>query len=521
MNKKNIPARLKTLMCSLALALGTTAAQAGEREDMETLRQTTLNLIQLLVQQGVLTQDKADLLIKQAETKAKETVAAEKKANQGVVRVQYVPESVRQQIANEIREEVIAQAKTERWGDVNAVPEWVDRIKWEGDVRVRYQSDLFAEDNQLPIFFNAAGQNISNTTEDRNRLRLRARLGLNAKITQAISAGLRLATGNLQDPVSTNQTLGQYGNKYDFVLDRAFVKVHSDETLPWLTASAGRISNPWFGTDLVWDDDLNFEGAALHIDPNAQSSKTWRPFLTLGAFPLQDIEQSDRVKAKSKWLLGAQTGMEWVRDTNARAKLGLAYYDYKNVTGIRNEFGQDAYNATAPQFRQKGNSVYLIDSPFPPAIPSLYALAADYRLLNLTGMVDLNLYDPVHIMLTADYVKNIGYDRAKVLARTGVDPDPQTEGYMARVAVGMPNMLLKNDWQVFLAYRHLEADAVLDAFTDSDFHLGGTNNKGFILGAQYGLAKNTWLGARWLSSNQITGLPLAIDVFQLDLNVKF
>jgi hypothetical protein len=85
----------------------------------------------------------------------------------------------------------------------------------------------------------------------------------------------------------------------------------------------------------------------------------------------------------------------------------------------------------------------------------------------------------------------------------------------------MPDMLLKNDWQVSVAYRYLEADAVLDAFTDSDFHLGGTNNKGFILGAQYGLSKNTWLSARWLSSNEIRGLPLSIDVFQLYFNAKF
>ena len=78
-----------------------------------------------------------------------------------------------------------------------------------------------------------------------------------------------------------------------------------------------------------------------------------------------------------------------------------------------------------------------------------------------------------------------------------------------------------NDWQLSLAYRYLEADATVDAFTDSDFHLGGTNNKGFILGAQYGLGKNTWLSARWMSSNEISGLPLAVDVLQLYFNAKF
>jgi hypothetical protein len=515
--------KLHTKLTSLAVALafGVGSAQADERAEMETLRQTTLNLIQILVQQGVLTQEKSDQLIKQAEVKAQETVAAQKKADAGVVRVQYVPESVKKQIGDQVREEVVAQAKRERWGDANAVPEWVDRFKLAGDIRMGYQNDRFSESNAPEFYQQVQGQNVSNTTEDRNRFRLRARLGVNARITPDISANLRLATGGLTDPVSTNQTLGQNNNKYSFVLDRAFVKAHSDDTLPWLTVSAGRIPNPWFSSDLVWDDDLNFEGVALHIDPNAQTTRAWRPFATLGAFPLQEIEQSGTVKAKSKWLLGAQVGVEWVPSTKTRAKLGLAYYDYRNISGERNAFGQVAFNGTAANTRQKGNTLFNIDNDGNTQT-NLYALASDYQLLNLTGMVDLTVFNPVHVMLSGDYVKNIGFSRSKTLDRTGsIDEELQTRGYMARVAVGMSDMLLKNDWQVSVAYRYLEADAVLDAFTDSDFHLGGTNNKGFILGAQYGLSKNTWLSARWLSSNEIRGLPLSIDVFQLYFNAKF
>jgi hypothetical protein len=79
----------------------------------------------------------------------------------------------------------------------------------------------------------------------------------------------------------------------------------------------------------------------------------------------------------------------------------------------------------------------------------------------------------------------------------------------------------RGDWQLSLGYRRLGADAVPDAFTDSDFHLGGTNHKGFFVGAQYGLARNVWLNARWMSSNEIRGLPLSIDVFQVYLNARF
>lgn len=521
--KRKQSMKLKLIGIVLPMVFSAAVVRADERTDLETLRQTTLNLIQMLVQQGVFTQDKADQMVQQAQAQAQQAVAARKKselAEDGVVRVQYVPEAVKKQIADQVREEVVAQAKIERWGDANAIPEWVDRIKWEGDFRFGYQGDRFSKSNSPEVFHQVQGQNVSNTTENRDRFRLRARLGLNARITPEIAAGFRLATGNVSDPVSTNQTLGQSGNKYSFVVDRAYVKAHSDVVLPWLTASAGRIPNPWFSTNLVWDDDLNFEGAALQLNPYAQSSRIWRPFATLAAFPLQEIERSAAVNAKSKWLLGAQVGLEWIPDNNTRAKLGLAVYDYRNIAGVRNGFDQTATNKTAPDVRQKGNTLFNIANAVNPAT-TLYALATDYRVINVTGMVDLNLFSPVHVMLSGDYVKNIGFSRSKTLARTGVNLSADTTGYMAQVTVGMPDMLLKDDWQLSLAYRRLGADAVVDAYTDSDFHLGGTNNKGFILGAQYALGKNTWLSARWLSSNEIRGLPLSIDVLQLYFNARF
>jgi len=507
-----------TLAALMTLGCGT-VAQADEREDLETLKQTTINLIQALVQQGVLPADKADALVKQAETKARAAVAEAKKAEQSTVRVQFVPESVRKQIADEVREEVVAQAKAERWGDVNAVPEWVDRFKFEGDLRLGYQRDIYSDDNAPVLNFLAAGQNIENTTEDRDRARLRARLGITARVTPDVSAALRLVTGNQADAVSTNQTLGNGSSKLNFALDRAFVRARSPDFLPWMTTTAGRIPNPFFGTDLLWDDDLSFDGVALQFDDPAAAARVWRPFGAVGVFPLEDVAPSPFTQARSKWLVGAQGGVEWVPSNDMRAKVGLALYDYKNISGVRNPSGTGLTNDTAPAQRQKGNTLFNLSNP--QTLDGPYGLASDYRLVNLTGALDVNLYNPVHLIVTGDYVRNIGFSSSKTLARSGLNLNSETTGYLVRVAVGMPTMLLKNDWQLSLTYRYLEADAVLDAFTDSDFHLGGTNNKGFIVGAQYGLSRNTWLNARWLSSREISGLPLSINAFQVYFNAKF
>jgi hypothetical protein len=61
----------------------------------------------------------------------------------------------------------------------------------------------------------------------------------------------------------------------------------------------------------------------------------------------------------------------------------------------------------------------------------------------------------------------------------------------------------------------------LDAFTDSDFHLGGTDAKGYVLGGSYGISKNTWATVRYYTTDSIDGPPRAIDTVQFDLNARF
>lgn len=507
------------------------AAPDDKRADVEMLHETTLNLIQLLVEQGVLKQEAADALLKKAEQRAAEKTAqaqaAEAEAGKGVVRVNYVPETVKREIREQVRQEVVAQAKLERWGDVNAVPEWLDRLKWEGDLRLRHQGDLFADGNAPETAFQAIGQNIGNTLEDRHRERVRLRLGLNANVAGGVDAGIRITTGNTADPVSTNQTLGNTGNKYTLVLDRAFLKLRPIDDL---TLWGGRIPNPFFSTDLVWDDDLNFEGAAVSYAPGAhEPQRKFKPFVTAGVFPLQEIEEKSGVKTKDKWLVAAQAGLEWAPSTRARFKFGAAYYHFQNVSSTSNEVATTGfYDLSKPQYRQKGNSLFVFDSdadnngnPIGSVLDPVFGLASEYRIANLSLVADFAEFFPVHVIGSFDWARNLGFDQADILARTKESIEPEIDGYQAKLTIGYPKVSERHEWQAFVGYRYLERDAVLDAFTDSDFHLGGTNAKGFMIGGQYGIYKNTSLSARWMSSDEISGLPLSIDVFQLDLNAKF
>ena len=79
----------------------------------------------------------------------------------------------------------------------------------------------------------------------------------------------------------------------------------------------------------------------------------------------------------------------------------------------------------------------------------------------------------------------------------------------------------KGDWMEFAGYKYIEPDAMPDGYNDSSFHLGGTNARGYFIGAGYAFDKNVFGQLRWSSSKEVYGAPLSIDVLQLELNARF
>jgi hypothetical protein len=563
------PLPLRPLALAL-LALCVPAHAASERQDLLELKNTVLNLVDALVKQGVLDKGAAEALIKKAEADAAKQ-ATEVVAKQGtveeapapppgqkVVRVPYVPEFVKQEIREQVRSElrqdvlhdVEHKAKEEKWGTPDALPAWVSSIKFYGDLRVRNEFDHFGDRNAdtlspqnlyLDILaINKAGgiskagtDAFLNTSDDENRWRGRLRFGAAAKLTDRWTADFRLATGNPDDPVSTNFTLGDTGKRFDIQLDRATLNYSQagDGYWPAVSATFGRMANPWVSTDLVWDEDLNFDGLAvnvreaLRLDQFDLGDRNRNAFLTLGLFPIEQVDFS----GAEKWMAGGQLGAVWEFDNQTKVQLAAAYYDYIHITGQRNALGSTLKNDTAPDWLQKGNLLFNIAND-----PNLdggfndqrFALASDYNLLDLTASVDLAYLAPYHVVVTGDVVKNLGFDKGDIMERTGgvtylYPIKDRTLGWQVELLAGWPQITKWGDWQITAGYRYLQRDAVLDAFTDSDFHLGGTDAKGYKLSASYGLARNVWLRGRWLSATEIDGPPLSIDVLQVDLNARF
>lgn len=556
MKNRTVKHKYSSIAFALAIAFGASApVVAQEQEELEVLRRTTQELIDTLVDAGVLTRAKADALVKAAKAKAGAQVARSTtgiaESGKRTVRVFHVPETVKNDLRAEIKQEVLAQAKSERWAQPEALPEWLERFTFDGDMRLRFQNDQLPDGNTPagPDFFgdvnslatraaDLTGVN-ANTQSNRDRMRLQARLGVQVKVSDTLVAGLRLTTGNTTDRVSTNQTLGQNFNKYSLMLDRAYLRYKPFEVL---TLTGGRIPNPFFGSDLVWDTDLNFEGIAATY---RQRFNFAEPFFTVGYFPLREDSSPT---ASDRSLIGIQGGAAFDLSSKSKLTVGAAWYKYQGLAGRlesdaaynNDEAGYATRYGYPSGLRQKGNTLFVTnaynDSACSSTTPSgcSFGLASRFTELNLTSALDIAVFDPIHVILTGDYVYNLAFDREEIERRAGFTlKDGKNFGYHLRAQVGYPKVENRHQWNAYLSYRYLGSDAVIDAFTDSDFGLGGTNTKGYMVGLNYGVDRNFWIGARWMSSDPVesfapntgagnsTTANYSVDTLMVDFNAKF
>jgi len=135
---------LPAMMALLALAVAPVVScfAADDRQSLEELRNTVINLLQALVDQGVMTREKAAQLVKAAQDKAAADAAAVAKTDEGAVRVPYVPQIVKDEIAKQVAAEVkpgvvadvVNEAKTVKWGVPGALADWLTRTRISGSV---------------------------------------------------------------------------------------------------------------------------------------------------------------------------------------------------------------------------------------------------------------------------------------------------------------------------------------------------------------------------------------------------
>jgi hypothetical protein len=399
--------------------------------------------------------------------------------------------------------------------------DWMKRTTVFGDVRGRHEG-----------FYHQPHVKNADTTA-RNRERVRARLGARVAFSDELSATIRGASGNINDPISTNETLTGNFNRKNFNLDWAFLTFTPGKSFgmrPGVASiTAGKFPNPIFRTDEMFlDEDLSPEGL----------SETFqlldKPLGALDQVKVHALQWTFNEIANKEdgWMFGGQVNPT-THIGSVGLEAGLGQYWWLNADQIAQAQSRNttAFTASgAPVANSNLNTVIAasnqnllvtqtIQPPTakggkrPAAFQAITGYQSGFNQSNFLLAANIpNVVAAQPLRLWIDYVYNW-------LAATD-----DAHGWQAGVRLGQTKS--KGDWSLWGFYEHLGQEATISAFTASDFGPnGGTNQAGPGVGIDYQLLNPLTISARGYFSNFInrpagTSNP-TLSRFQLDALVKF
>jgi hypothetical protein len=353
-----------------------------------------------------------------------------------------------------------------------SLPSWVREMKLKGDFRLRYQYEKKKGSNT----------NSGNTVE-RDRARIRFRLGAETKVNDQTRVLFGLATGGT-DPRSTNQTLENSFELKDIRLDYAYAEY---APFAWAAFLGGRMKNPlWEPGDLLWDTDINPEGLAAKL--TGKVNDRLETYLNTGAFILDE-----NAAASDPWIYALQPGLKWKLSDSVSSNLAIAYYGGGQVKGaiLDHSAGSNTNNG------RRG---------------LLYGLSA------VSPSVELTVKDPLRFM-------GLGLPYASFFGEYAHNLPSADSGYLGGFKLGYEKVANKGQWQLRYFYTMLATNAWLDIFPDSDRYGGRTGIRGNEILFTYGLGKNWSLDLDYyrtdLTTTHADTAAKTENLFQADLNFKF
>ena len=301
-----------------------------------------------------------------------------------------------------------------------------------------------------------------------------------------MNTGIRIATGGGDDARSTNQDLDNYFDKKQLWLDQAYIDYHPTAVKD-LHLIGGKMPQPWVSTgDVIWDSDINPEGVAATYKHNLGNSGV-EMFGSAGYYTLKDNVDGEGVQFRHDLSMYAgQLGTRFAPTDSLKVTLGGSVYGYKNdddskcpTTGTK---------TTPCALAVNGNST------------------SEFRLYEGFGQVDIaNL--PLPLSLYGQYVHNAATD------------SDQDDAWL----VGFKSKL--DAFSLDYNYRDVQRNAVVGAFTDSDFANGTTGSRGHKVKLGYEIDKNFGVGVTYYLTKAdyatTTQKDANTNTLQLDVEAKF
>jgi hypothetical protein len=282
---------------------------------------------------------------------------------------------------------------------------------------------------------------------DRSRTAVRARLRATYAVSDKISVGTQIATGDPDDPNSTDVTLGNFADDFPVSLDQAWIRYRSGG----LAAYAGKFPQIFQRTDMLWDSDISLQGVgAAYTAPIGQA--------TLDARGIWFVIDEAAV-ARDSDMLGGQLAV--AAPVSDRIKVGLtgSYYHYRLGSVAGADVGDFRGNLLA-------SGRYF----------------SDFHLVEGIGSIGWTGAARWPVTLTADFVRNLG---AAV---------PGDTAFYLELAAG--RAAKSGDVRIAYNFSEVEVDAVLAAFSHDNIDLS-TNYRLHALGLSYVPASNLQIDLLW------------------------
>src|SRR5438270_3072051 len=197
----------------------------------------------------------------------------------------------------------------------------VGPVAFRGDFRLRDE----------PFFGGPADQ-----SQLRNRERFRLRFNANAKLNDDINGGFTLASGDINDPISTNQTTNQFYTRKAIAIDKAFISYNPHQFKP-LTFTGGKFAYPWYNTELTWDKDLNPEGMAQTLAFDFESIPVLKRIALVGfELPFSEVAGTSLVNKSivQSAVYGGQLQTAWQLTPRLKLSAYSGFYNYHNADPI-------------------------------------------------------------------------------------------------------------------------------------------------------------------------------------------
>jgi hypothetical protein len=342
--------------------------------------------------------------------------------------------------------------------------DWPDRIQIKGDVRYRaIQSD----DERVAA--------------KRDEHVLRARLSVEAKVNDSISAVVGIATSQGGNPRGANLQLDGEFSRKPLYLDLGYV----DWTIaPGLHAIGGKMKMPFArpGQSLFWDNDINPEGIAFTYANGSLFGSAY------GFWVEENVQYAATASAVNDTtdtrMYGLQVGNRF-KFGGSELMIAAMYYDLAAGQGRRPFFSGS-----------NGNSV---------AGPN-GVLAEDFEVIEAQAEFNTKLGD-LPLQVWADFAHNAAAELSDALgigALLGKASAPGT-------------------WEAGLGYQFIDKDALFAQHIDSDFAGGVSDSQGWMLRAGFAPLKNWSLNATYYptEANVDAGSEYDFARLLLDFNVKF